>query len=415
MSSLVSGVSIFLLLSTLTNGSPLQQEPRSGTEAFEVPRVRQEIVTDVRSAKRKAFRKMGWPLPAGPIDEHTGLQLSAGTKKESGRVQAVPEIYHAEYLCPVTVGGQKLNIDFDTGSSDFWVFSTYLSQSVIGGHTAYNPNKSSTFKSLRGESFEIEYGDGSGALGLVGQDKVGIGGTTFATQAVELATGVTETFYEDTSNDGLMGFGFSSIGNQVRPNPQKTFFENIQPRLKLPLFSVNLKEDGSGTYQFGLIPQAAYNGSLTHLAVNTSMGVWQVPCTTFTIDGKKVTNPNAPPAVLDTGTSLLIIDDTIVQQYWAQVPQAQYDMDYEGYVTPCLQTLPDFEVGLGPGNHMVTIPGHFLHFAQIDATWCYGGLQSNEGVPYQILGDILFRNAFLVFHGATTPGGPSVSIAKKAS
>jgi hypothetical protein len=26
--------------------------------------------------------------------------------------------YDSEYLCPVTVGGQMLNLDFDTGSSD---------------------------------------------------------------------------------------------------------------------------------------------------------------------------------------------------------------------------------------------------------------------------------------------------------
>lgn len=26
--------------------------------------------------------------------------------------------YDSEYLCPVTVGGQTLNLDFDTGSSD---------------------------------------------------------------------------------------------------------------------------------------------------------------------------------------------------------------------------------------------------------------------------------------------------------
>jgi len=35
-----------------------------------------------------------------------------------GSVTATPEQYDAEYLCPVTIGGQTLNLDFDTGSSD---------------------------------------------------------------------------------------------------------------------------------------------------------------------------------------------------------------------------------------------------------------------------------------------------------
>ena len=35
-----------------------------------------------------------------------------------GTVTASPEEYDSEYLCPVTIGGQTLNLDFDTGSSD---------------------------------------------------------------------------------------------------------------------------------------------------------------------------------------------------------------------------------------------------------------------------------------------------------
>ena len=35
-----------------------------------------------------------------------------------GTVTATPEQYDAEYLCPVTIGGQTLNLDFDTGSAD---------------------------------------------------------------------------------------------------------------------------------------------------------------------------------------------------------------------------------------------------------------------------------------------------------
>jgi aspergillopepsin I len=35
-----------------------------------------------------------------------------------GSVAATPEQYDAEYLCPVTIGGQTLNLDFDTGSAD---------------------------------------------------------------------------------------------------------------------------------------------------------------------------------------------------------------------------------------------------------------------------------------------------------
>jgi hypothetical protein len=37
---------------------------------------------------------------------------------ESGSIIASPSQYDLAYLCSVTIGGQILNLDFDTGSSD---------------------------------------------------------------------------------------------------------------------------------------------------------------------------------------------------------------------------------------------------------------------------------------------------------
>lgn len=42
----------------------------------------------------------------------------AAAANNDGTVTASPEQYDSEYLCPVTIGGQTLNLDFDTGSSD---------------------------------------------------------------------------------------------------------------------------------------------------------------------------------------------------------------------------------------------------------------------------------------------------------
>ena len=47
----------------------------------------------------------------------------------SAEVTSTPESNDSEYLTPVTVGGQQLTLDFDTGSADLWVFSTSLSSS----------------------------------------------------------------------------------------------------------------------------------------------------------------------------------------------------------------------------------------------------------------------------------------------
>lgn len=91
------------------------------------------------------------------------------------------------------------------------MFSSKLPSSEQKGHTVFDSSKSSTFKTKSGYSWDISYGDGSGASGTVGTDTVTIGGTKVTGQAVELATKVSSEFVSDTANDGLVGLAFSSI------------------------------------------------------------------------------------------------------------------------------------------------------------------------------------------------------------
>ena len=49
---------------------------------------------------------------APPADVARAAAVSPGT------VPANPEQFDSSYLCPVSIGGQTLNLDFDTGSSD---------------------------------------------------------------------------------------------------------------------------------------------------------------------------------------------------------------------------------------------------------------------------------------------------------
>jgi len=56
-----------------------------------------------------AYKKYGATVPA---------QVAAAAASASGVVVASPEASDVSYLCPVTIGGQTLNLDFDTGSAD---------------------------------------------------------------------------------------------------------------------------------------------------------------------------------------------------------------------------------------------------------------------------------------------------------
>jgi hypothetical protein len=116
-----------------------------------------------------------------------------------------------EYTIDVTIGGQTLRLDADTGSSDLWVFSTELTGVSLSGHQVYDPTKSSTAKIVQGATWKISYGDGSSASGNVYADTVKIGTVSIPNQQVELAQQASSQFVQGQGSDGLIGLAWPSI------------------------------------------------------------------------------------------------------------------------------------------------------------------------------------------------------------
>lgn len=144
---------------------------------------------------------------------------------------------NALYLATVSIGtpAQKLTLDFDTGSADLWVWSTELPSSITSsssgkGHAVFDPSKSSTFKNTEGSTWQISYGDGSGASGTVGTDTLVLGGISVENQSIELANKLSTQFVQ-SEGDGLLGLAFGSI-NTVQPTPVATPVEVRERRIQ---------------------------------------------------------------------------------------------------------------------------------------------------------------------------------------
>ncbi|KAF3761159.1 peptidase A1 [Cryphonectria parasitica EP155] len=337
-----------------------------------------------------------------------------GTSKRaagSGTATNTPEAEDVSYLTNVAIGtpAQTLPLDFDTGSSDLWVFSSETPSDEVNGQKTYDAASSTTAKQLSGATWSISYGDGSSSSGNVYTDTVTIGNLTYASQAVEAATTVSDEFTEDSANSGLVGLAMSSL-NTVSPTAQNTFFDNIKSTLTSPLFVANLNHDAPGTYTFGAID---FTGTVLYADLyNTSQdlsGYWTFQSTGYaravTLTDETITG------IADTGTTLLMLPDDVVAAYYAQVSGAEDSTAEGGYVFPCDSTMPDFSFGVGDGA--ITVPGDYINWSAVDTTntTCYGGLQSDASIGFSIFGDIALKSAYVVFDG----GEQRVGWAQKAS
>jgi hypothetical protein len=286
------------------------------------------------------------------------------TAAGSGTVAATPEQGDVEYLAPISIGGQTMNMDFDSGSSDLWVFNTQLSTASQTGHQNFDSTKSPTFKLIQGASFSISYGDGSGAAGNVGTDTVNIGGATVTKQAIELATAVSSSFVQDTQSNGLVGLAYSKL-NTVKPTQQKTFFDNAKASLAMPVFTADLRKAAVGAYTFGAIDSTKFSGSLTWANVNTTNGFWQFSSTKFQVGTGATMNIAGGQAIADTGTTLMLANAAVVNAYYSQVTGAVNNQTVGGVTFPCNAQLPDLAVDVG-GVYMATVRGDDINFAPVD-------------------------------------------------
>ncbi|MCJ1465744.1 Type I transmembrane sorting receptor [Pseudocyphellaria aurata] len=378
-------------LLALVSASPFER--RDIKKEFTIEQtVPKPFVPSGPAAVLSTYNKFNVPAPEDVV---------AAAAANDGTAPASPTAFDSQYLTPVTIGGQTVNLDFDTGSADLWVFSSELSASSTAGHQIYDPSLSSTAQYLSGYTWRITYGDKSSASGDVYTDTVSVGGTTVAGQAVELASKISAQFQRDVDNDGLLGLSFSQI-NRVQPTKQKTFLDNAKSSLTAPLFTVDLKKGSPGTYSFGFIDDAKYTGEIAYVPVDNSRGFWEFKASGFAVGGESLTSTSID-AIADTGTTLLYLPSDVVDAYYRPVSGASYNSAQGGYTFPCGTTLPS--ITLAVGRYDAVVPGSFIEYAPIDssARTCFGGIQSNEGIGFSIFGDIFLKSQFVVFDGSDSP------------
>lgn len=154
------------------------------------------------------------------------------------------------------------------------------------------------------------------------------------------------------------------------------------------------KTDGS--YNFGYIDTSVAKGPVAYTPVDNSQGFWEFTATGYAVGSGKL-NRNSIDGIADTGTTLLLLDDDVVNAYYANVRSAEYDNQQEGVVFDCDEDLPSFSFGVGGST--ITIPGNLLNLTPLEegSSTCFGGLQSSSGIGINIFGDVALKAALVVF------------------
>lgn len=236
------------------------------------------------------------------------------------------------------------------------------------------------------------------AISVCGTDVVQIGGVSFPNQVVELATYVNGDF----DFTGLLGLGFSAL-NTVEPTPAKTFFDNVIPTLKLPLFAVNFNPTTPNnlSYDFGYIDQNKYSGTLSYIDIfppyddnndSPNPGYWMFKSSNYKFgDGAPISfDGGAINVIADTGTTLMYLTDEMVNAYYQTIPGAAYDVPNGLWVYPCSQTNNVQTISLNAGDTAdawITITKSALDNGPVNSTHCLLGLQSSQGFGINIIGD----------------------------
>ena len=151
------------------------------------------------------------------------------------------------------------------------------------------------------------------------------------------------------------------------PNQAATFLTNaIKQGLPQALFTANLKHQAPGCYTFGTINAGEHSGAITYTSVNTSDGQWMFTPAAYSVGSGPIISPNATSlrGIADTGTTIMLLDTSVVEAYYAKVRTSRYSNEAGGYIFGCNDTLPDLAFFIG--SYRAVVPGSYMLYTTLD-------------------------------------------------
>ncbi|KAJ5621692.1 hypothetical protein N7528_006475 [Penicillium herquei] len=302
-----------------------------------------------------------------------------------------------EYATEITFGTQTFDVIVDTGSSDTWVVKEGFecvdldtgdetSESDCDFGTTYTVD--STFKTISGEIFEIEYGDGEYLYGYMGTETVTLASIT-VDQEVAI---VTEAAWEgDGTTSGLTGLAYPGLTSAYS---SKTDEEEVYN----PIFTTMYKDGLIDSY-FSLAISRNVSGAAGYLTLG---GLPPIDFDeTFTTTDILITSIEGYTKTYDFYT--INIDAVTVAGKSLTAAGGSSIHDDEGaYVVDCDATPPTHGITIG-GTTFTINPLDMILYAGTDDdgnSICISGIDDggdDDSEDLFILGDTFQKNVVTVF------------------
>jgi saccharopepsin len=318
---------------------------------------------------------------------------------------------------------QSFQVLFDTGSYQLWVRGSECVTTACQGLPAFQSRASTTLVDLSKSAPSISYVDGTTVDGVLVKDTVSVVGINVTDVVFEVATSTNE---RTPDSDGIMGLSYTP------PGADPTFWDMAvkDKRVQSSVFSYYIDStDKIGGITFGGMDLARFHGPLswapitptTSMASQNTYIYWQLPFSGVRVAGDTVTVPSSLSAVIDTGTSLVIMPSTMADEInqkaglrpiKAEGTQSSlygvncFNGKVPGFLPNITFTLGKIELTVAPATYM------FLQPDSLGRLVCISGFAGAESSSLAssttsaiIIGNVLLRQFYTVFdHSARQVG-----------
>ncbi|KAG7445898.1 acid protease [Guyanagaster necrorhizus] len=330
--------------------------------------------------------------------KNTGKVHPSNTKhitRRSTGADALQDDSQVLWQGTVQVGTPAVNftVDFDTGSSDFFLPGPDCDSSC-DGHTIYNTSSSSSAED-QDQKFSLAYGDGSTVEGNIFTDTFTIAGLTGTNQSIGAATTYSSGFSIDNFQpDGLVGMAFKEISDFGDDPVFQTLVS--QGVVTAPEFAFELSTSGAELF-LGGVNTNKFTGSFTTSQVSNT-GFWQISMDSANVDGEAVVGNLS--AIIDTGTTLIIGDTKSVSELYDSISGSKDASQTvgDGYFTVPCDSIPNISLTFGGKAFSISADTFNVGQAEQGSSDCIGGIVGEDVGDAWVVGDVFLQNVYTSFN-----------------